>query len=201
MPLPKQRQGESDEAYALRLEAAREKKREWYREQRANNPEWCERERARDRERWANDSERRARSRRRERWANNPERRSRERERRREQNRKRIAIPDDHPGTCDVCGVTPPVKRDGRRGLCQDHRHDTGAIRGYLCNRCNTQVAVLDLAYTDPDRFAALRAYAIRSAPPVAMPARNANRRRKPADHPTLFDAANDSPVDEEDAA
>lgn len=42
-------------------------------------------------------------------------------------------------GGCAIC-KTPP--RDGRR-LDIDHCHDTGVIRGLLCNRCNQALGLL----------------------------------------------------------
>lgn len=41
-------------------------------------------------------------------------------------------------GGCAICG-TPPGKR--RHHI--DHDHQTGAIRGILCNRCNTGIGLL----------------------------------------------------------
>jgi len=49
-----------------------------------------------------------------------------------------------HAGRCALCGVEPPHQRDGRTGLYIDHRHDNGAIRGMLCNRCNLMVGFAD---------------------------------------------------------
>jgi len=36
-------------------------------------------------------------------------------------------------GVCAICGKTPNSKN-----LCVDHDHNTGKIRGLLCDRCNT---------------------------------------------------------------
>ncbi len=46
-------------------------------------------------------------------------------------------------GVCAVCGQ-PPTKRNTRAHwdgkLCIDHDHDTGQVRGLLCNDCNLVV-------------------------------------------------------------
>jgi hypothetical protein len=44
-----------------------------------------------------------------------------------------------HNGKCAICGVEPKTKR----GLHIDHCHDTGVIRGLLCNGCNTGIGLL----------------------------------------------------------
>lgn len=98
------------------------------------------------------------------------------------------ALPEDHPGTCDVCGIRPTARSNGHRGISQDHRHDNNVIRGYLCHSCNIKVAVLDLAFTDPELFAALKAYSLRGAPVVPVASEHPTRRRKAVPHPTLFD-------------
>lgn len=45
---------------------------------------------------------------------------------------------DDHCAICDVktCGIGA---RRGQMLLVEDHDHETGETRGYLCTRCNTQ--------------------------------------------------------------
>jgi hypothetical protein len=46
-----------------------------------------------------------------------------------------LALIEAQGGVCAICGNT----EDSRvaRQLSVDHDHDTGAIRGLLCNRCN----------------------------------------------------------------
>ena len=39
-------------------------------------------------------------------------------------------------GGCKICG-SPDPKRKGSKHLVVDHCHDTGAVRGLLCYRCN----------------------------------------------------------------
>jgi hypothetical protein len=39
-------------------------------------------------------------------------------------------------GRCAVCGSTDPGRKTG--GWATDHDHRTGAVRGILCNGCNT---------------------------------------------------------------
>ena len=47
---------------------------------------------------------------------------------------------DAQNGRCEICGG---LNKSGRR-LAVDHNHDTGEIRGLLCNRCNGQLAALE---------------------------------------------------------
>jgi hypothetical protein len=50
---------------------------------------------------------------------------------------------------CAVCGEWP-----GEKPLCVDHCHDTGEVRGLLCNNCNTGIGMLR-----DDPMLVLRAY------------------------------------------
>ena len=42
---------------------------------------------------------------------------------------------------CNICGVSG--EESGRGRLAVDHNHDTGAVRGLLCHRCNTSLGLL----------------------------------------------------------
>jgi formate dehydrogenase maturation protein FdhE len=53
---------------------------------------------------------------------------------------------------CDVCGTKP----EDVRQIHIDHCHDSGAVRGVLCNGCNT---ALGLARSDPTILRALADY------------------------------------------
>lgn len=44
-----------------------------------------------------------------------------------------------HNGECDLCGLRETVNRS----LAVDHCHDTGKIRGMLCQRCNRGLGFL----------------------------------------------------------
>jgi hypothetical protein len=42
---------------------------------------------------------------------------------------------------CKICGQRETLKSKGQvKNLCIDHCHDTGKVRGLLCNRCNTSI-------------------------------------------------------------
>lgn len=61
-------------------------------------------------------------------------------------------------GKCAICKISgEDAKRPGKprlpgkgSGLCVDHDHVTGKIRGLLCNRCNLAVGFFD---KNPDLF------------------------------------------------
>jgi hypothetical protein len=53
-------------------------------------------------------------------------------------------------GRCKMC------KRKPKRGLCVDHCHATGRVRGLLCHNCNS---LLGLAGDDPSVLMAGRLY------------------------------------------
>lgn len=44
-------------------------------------------------------------------------------------------------GKCAICGTTDPGQ--GKKHLCVDHCHKTGAIRGLLCHQCNRALGLL----------------------------------------------------------
>lgn len=51
-------------------------------------------------------------------------------------------------GRCAICGrtdeIVPTQRGSGqRRRFCVDHDHDTGRVRGILCNLCNTGIGAL----------------------------------------------------------
>jgi hypothetical protein len=67
--------------------------------------------------------------------------------------RKGLTIEDydrivaQHGGVCDICGGPP----DGRWGtFTLDHCHETGALRGLLCSKCNRGIGYFK---DDPDRL------------------------------------------------
>jgi hypothetical protein len=44
-------------------------------------------------------------------------------------------------GGCAICGITEAT--NGRR-LAVDHDHQTGEVRGLLCNNCNVAVGIIE---------------------------------------------------------
>lgn len=98
---------------------------------------------------------------------------------------RRGAPPAD--GRCQCCGELAPPRANGSSGLNLDHRHDNNLVRGWVCTRCNTQLGTLDLAFTDPDRFAALKAWSVRNAPVTPARSPRPDRKVRRAADPTLF--------------
>ena len=58
---------------------------------------------------------------------------------------------NDQKACCAICGTHQSKLK---RSLCIDHSHDTGVIRGLLCNRCN-----LGIAHFKEDAENCLKAY------------------------------------------
>ena len=50
------------------------------------------------------------------------------------------ALHDEQGGACGIC--RGPQQGDRRLGI--DHNHDTGAVRGLLCDRCNLMVGKVE---------------------------------------------------------
>lgn len=48
-----------------------------------------------------------------------------------------------HQGRCAICDISPAR-------LVEDHDHETGLVRGFLCNRCNTMEGVSKRETTGP---------------------------------------------------
>jgi len=61
----------------------------------------------------------------------------------------------EQSGKCAVCGSENPGRHDAKN-FAIDHDHDTGKIRGLLCQGCNIGIGHLD---DDPERLEAAAAY------------------------------------------
>lgn len=68
------------------------------------------------------------------------------------------ALIDAQDGCCAICKGLCITKTDTgiQKSLAVDHDHETGAVRGLLCARCNTAIGLLE---DDPARIAAALAY------------------------------------------
>jgi hypothetical protein len=49
-------------------------------------------------------------------------------------------ILESQGGGCGICEIKPV----GDRPLCVDHCHDSGKVRGILCDKCNTRLQALE---------------------------------------------------------
>jgi hypothetical protein len=65
-----------------------------------------------------------------------------------------LALVDEQGNRCKACGDSPSAFE--RWGLVVDHDHETGAVRGLLCNRCNMGLGLFD---DDPDKLLSASAY------------------------------------------
>ncbi len=54
-----------------------------------------------------------------------------------------IKLYEDQAKKCKLCDIEVTMF-DGHRGGFIDHNHETGEVRGILCNRCNTVVGGLE---------------------------------------------------------
>lgn len=63
----------------------------------------------------------------------------------------------EHDGYCGACGELPGGYEDGRWNmLVVDHCHETGVVRGLLCNGCNRAAGLLN---DDIEKIAGLLRY------------------------------------------
>lgn len=72
----------------------------------------------------------------------------------------------DQGGRCAICGGARS-RADSDAGLVVDHDHETGAVRGLLCNLCNTGLGAMR---DNPEILQAAIAYLLN--PPATAPAR-----------------------------
>lgn len=58
---------------------------------------------------------------------------------------------------CAICGITHNGLRQGRpKGMSIDHDHNTGKVRGLLCDACNLALGKME---DDPERLEAAARY------------------------------------------
>lgn len=46
-------------------------------------------------------------------------------------------------GECAICGIKESDLIGRKKYLCVDHNHDTGVIRGLICDKCNRGIGLL----------------------------------------------------------
>lgn len=63
------------------------------------------------------------------------------------------AMVENTQGRCEICGRAPT---GAKRELSIDHDHQTGRVRGLLCDSCNMAIGLLS---DDPDRAIQVAAY------------------------------------------
>lgn len=51
---------------------------------------------------------------------------------------------DEQDGRCAICGTDQPSRSQEGRRWNVDHDHETGAVRGLLCGRCNLGIGKFD---------------------------------------------------------
>ncbi len=79
------------------------------------------------------------------------------------------ALLQQQGGGCAICGRKDSGRKDNR--LSVDHNHETGAVRGILCVKCNS---ILGMTDDNPNRLEAaaryLRAHSNKAASPTQSP-------------------------------
>ena len=66
-----------------------------------------------------------------------------------------VALVLKHHGKCGICGMEPSGVWHGDRKLCVDHNHETGEVRGLLCNKCNRGLGLVGDTVESIGRFLA----------------------------------------------